>query len=124
MPGDAIGLDALLWQPNERSLTRTWTDRSGRSRSAAVSLLEHWACALGDARNAIVHGEPSVDHDYGQNGSPYNGPFVEIADRVVREAITVILGSCGFPAAWRGSLARASLAALAEAGQLGGEHPT
>jgi hypothetical protein len=59
-----------------------------------------------------VHGEDGARLAYAQSRSPYEGPFVEIADRVVREAIAVLLGECGFPAVWRRGLAGASFRAF------------
>lgn len=110
--GEGIGIDDLLWSPDEPKLTRTWTDyRSGKEKSAELHQFEHWACALGDARNALVHGEDGTSLTYDVAGSPYAGPFVEIGDRVVREAIAVLLGECGYPALWRRGLARASFQA-------------
>lgn len=109
--GAEIGASNLLWQPDEPTLTRHWVDRSGRPKAADVTQFEHWAGAFGDERNAIVHGEASHNFTYDVPGSPYNGPFVEVADRVVREAIVVQLGNCGFPDVWRTGLSRASMAA-------------
>lgn len=108
--GEGIGVDDLLWSPDEPLLTRTW-GRPEALKSAEVSQFEHWACSLGDARNSIVHGEPASALEYGELDSPYNGPFVEIGDRVVRETITVLLGECGHPAVWRQTLARAGFKA-------------
>jgi len=79
-------------------LTRSWVDH-GTPKSANVTQLEHWASALADERNAIVHGETSHQPTYEVPDSPYSGTFVEIGDRVVREAIVVQLGNFGFPEA-------------------------
>lgn len=110
-PGEGIGTDDLLWQCGEPILTRHWTDH-GKAKTASVTQFEHWACALGDERNAIVHGEATHRQMYSAPDSRYNGPLIEIGDRVVREAIVVQLGNCGFPDVWRTPLARAGLAAL------------
>jgi hypothetical protein len=107
-PGEGVGVDELLWSPDEPMVTRRWTTRGGETRSEEVSQFVHWCCALGDARNALVHGEDGTQHDYVLADSPYEGSFVEIADRVVREAICVLLGECGYPAVWRRGLTRAS----------------
>jgi hypothetical protein len=110
--GSGIGTANLLWRSGQPRLVRSWTTRSGSSKSETVSAFVHWLGALGDARNALVHGEDAVALDYRQVGSPYNGPFVEIGDRIVREAILVLLGEAGYPAVWRRGFARASFRAL------------
>lgn len=112
--GDGLGLDRLLWSPDEPLLQRTYGNE-GQKKQAQLTQLEHWACALGDARNVLVHGEKAVDHWYQAEDSPYNGPFVEIGDRVLRELITVELGRLGYPRVWRDSLDRAGLEHLKSA---------
>lgn len=107
--GEGVGLECLLWRADQQVRDRTYLDR-GRPKTVTITELEHWACALGDARNAVVHADPVTQHVYFEEGSPYNGPFVEIGDRVVREAITVVVGSCGYPAVWRRGMSRTSLA--------------
>lgn len=119
--GGSIGTDDLLWQPGQPQFVRNWTTQAGAAKSKTVSAFVHWACALGDARNDLVHGKDGAVLEYSQPGSPYEGPFVEIGDRVVREAIGILLGQCGFPAVWRRGLARASFRALQ---QLQGDSPT
>ncbi len=59
-----------------------------------------------------MHALGSPNAIYAQPGSAYNGPFVEIGDRVIREAICVELGACGYPDVWRSRLTRASMVAL------------
>lgn len=109
--GGDLGLDDLLWSPGEPTLMRGWRS-GGAQKEAEVPQFVHWCCSLGDARNALVHGEDGTDLEYFQNASPYNGPFVEIADRVVREAICVLLGTVGFPEVWRRGISRASFHAF------------
>lgn len=110
--GSGIGTDDLLWRAGKPHLVRSWKTRAGSVKNESVSAFVHWFAALGDARNALVHGEDAVPLDYREAGSPYNGPFVEMGDRVMREAILVLLGECGYPAVWRRGLARASFHAL------------
>jgi hypothetical protein len=112
--GEGVGTDELLWQPDQPTFVRVWTTRAAKPQTKAktVSAFVHWACALGDARNALVHGEDGTTLVYNQEGSPYNGPFVEVADRIVREAIGLLLGQCGHPSVWRRGLSRASYHAL------------
>lgn len=64
------------------------------------------------ARNTVVHALGSPTLVYEQSGSPYAGPHVEVGDRVMREAICVELGACGYPDVWRRGLTRASMAVL------------
>jgi hypothetical protein len=106
--GEGVGMKDLLWDDAARPVVRHWTAPSGVSKSSDVSAFAHWYWALADARNALVHGEEAPTHDYEVEGSPYNGSLVEVADRVVREAVTVSLGECGYPAVWRRGMTRAS----------------
>lgn len=104
--GSPIGIDALLWSPWEPTLAR-----SHRSQVEDRQLFEHWFMAFASARNEIIHSGRVARTDYSEPTSPYTGPLVETADRVVREAIKVMLGRCGFPAVWRSGFARAALRA-------------
>jgi hypothetical protein len=106
--GGALGTDDLLWQAGQPSMLRSWTTRSGAHHSDTVSAFVHWLSALGDARNALVHGEDGTSLDYHESGSAYDGPFVEVGDRVLREAVLLALGECGYPAVWRRGMTRAS----------------
>lgn len=108
--GEGVGIDGLLWSPGEPRMTRHWTNKDG-SQGSEVTQLEHWACALGETRNALVHGEDGASLTYAEPSSPYSGPFVEIGDRVVRELITVLLGECGYPECWRRGMTRAGFRA-------------
>ncbi|MGH9225744.1 MAG: hypothetical protein ACRD2W_18600 [Acidimicrobiales bacterium] len=110
--GEGLGVDALLWSPNEPTFTRTWTKSSGATAQENVTAIEHWYGALADARNDVVHALGSPNLVYEQPGSAYAGPLVEVGDRVMREAICVELGECGYPDVWRRGLTRASMAAL------------
>ena len=98
--GEELGTDDLLWQLDQPSFTRRWM-QNGKPKEEDVSAFVHWACELGDARNALVHGEDGTSLVYEQDRSPYNGPFVAIGDRILREAIGILLGRCGYPAVWR-----------------------
>jgi hypothetical protein len=110
--GGGFGVDKLLWRPGEPTFTRTWTPpRGGKTRQDELSALEHWYMALADARNAVVHAAASPILVYARPGSAYEGPFVEVADRVLREAIAVELGAMGYPATWRRGLTRAGFEA-------------
>lgn len=101
--GDGFGIEELLWDPDEPCFPRD---------GCSLTALEHWYMALADARNKAVHGAPSVPLTYEQSGSSYVGPFAEVGDRVLREAINVELGACGYPAVWRRGFSRGSFKAL------------
>ncbi|MGH9280668.1 MAG: hypothetical protein ACRD12_21570 [Acidimicrobiales bacterium] len=109
--GEGFGVDKLLWTPGEPSFQRTWTS-GGVTRSDTLPALEHWYMAIADARNDVVHALAAPTLAYEVEGSAYNGPLVEIADRVLREAVAVELGACGYPDAWRRGLNRAGLQTL------------
>ena len=87
--------DDPLWQPNEPTKTRVVRDRVFE-----VTLIEHWYGALSDARNAIIHeGRRGAEVLAYDEESPYRGPFVDIGDRVLREAIKAKLVTLGYPRA-------------------------
>lgn len=109
--GDGVGLDQLLWHSDEPTFTRSWI-RAGRQAEYELSALEHWYMALADARNDVVHAVASPTLVYAQRGSLYEGPLVEVADRVMREAIAVELGAIGHPEVWRRGYARAGFTML------------
>ena len=104
--GSGLGTENLLWQPNQKTRLRT------HNGSSLVTEIEHWYGAFADARNAIIH-EGSVPRlVYEESGSSYNGPHIEIGDRVLREAIKVEIGNLGYPKVWRDIMGRCSLDAL------------
>jgi hypothetical protein len=107
--GEGIGVDALLWSPDEPSFTRTWGDPEQQQELIAF---DHWYRSFSDARNAILHEGRVGQLEYSQPSSPYAGPYSEVADRVVREAAKVALGASGWPEVWRNGLGRASYQAL------------
>lgn len=116
--GAGAGVDELAWSPSEQMVVRTWTNKSGQSRSEPVTAIEHWLHKLADVRNGIVHEGASPDLTYEAEGSQYTGPMLEVGDRVVREAITVAIGACGHPRVWRRGLSRARFDALRRLDQM------
>jgi hypothetical protein len=106
--GEAVGSDDLLWSQDEPSFVRCWRTGSGKTTTATLAAFEHWYMAFADARNAVAHRGRATTLVYAEAGSPYEGPFVDIADRVLRELVTLTLGLCGHPAVWRRGLGRAS----------------
>ena len=92
-----------LWQLNEPTLVRVV-----RERQFEVTLIEHWYGALSDARNAIVHeGRRGAEVLVYDKESPYKAPFVDVGDRVLREAIKAKLATIGYPRAAMTPLHRA-----------------
>jgi len=97
----SVNEQGLRDRPGRAAVAAGRTDVEGKYGSgnevntSEITQLENWACALGNARNAMVHGEELADHEYEAPGSPYNGPLVEVGDRIVRELITVSLGGMG-----------------------------
>jgi len=83
-----------LWVSDEPTV-----ERQAGGNAYIVTMLEHWYGAFADARNAIVHSGTTgaAVLCYDEPDSPYCGPFPEIGDRVLREAITARLASLGFP---------------------------
>ena len=87
----------LLWTPTEpRRLRATQRHRQ------LLPDLEHWYAAFADARNAIVHEGTDEVPEYSEPDSRYAGPFVNIADRVLREAIKVAVSTGDYPDVWTG----------------------
>ncbi len=105
--GSGVGTQGLLWQPNEGTRLRTF-----EKGNAHVTEIEHWYGAIADARNEIIHEGSVPSLQYQESGSPYCGPFVEIGDRVLREAIKVEIGNLGYPKVWRDIMGRCSFDAL------------
>jgi hypothetical protein len=82
----------LLWQDDEPSYPK----RPGYDGPNPQTAFSHFICAFGYQRNRIVHDGAATAHTYVQEGSRYEGHFVDVADRIVREAILVALGECGY----------------------------
>lgn len=109
--GGDLGIKDLLWSPDEPTFPHTYTEK-GTTKQIDITAIEHWYRSMADARNAVVHALGSPNLIYEQPGSPYAGPLFEVGDRVMREAICVELGACGYPDVWRRGLTRASMAVL------------
>ncbi|MGQ0679838.1 MAG: hypothetical protein ACT4OM_09325 [Actinomycetota bacterium] len=100
--GDGVGAKGLLWRHEEPIKTRQ--SKSGLKK---LSAFEHWYMAFSDARNDIAHRGVATSLEY-QEGTAYDGPLVEIGDRVLRELIKLTLGLCGYPWVWRRDFGRAA----------------
>ena len=108
----AVTPGTLLWQPTQRhrlQLTHV------NPRLAPFSRLEQWFVELSIARNAIVH-DGALDRDqFKEQRSVFCGPYWRVGTRVLREAITVLLDTHGYPGLWRDHAYRAMLAILRQA---------
>jgi hypothetical protein len=101
----------LLWASGHGTFERTW---GNPPKSAMLPALDHWFWSFADERNEIVHHGGARSLVYEQAGSPYSGMLVDVADRVVADAILVSLGRCGFNHLWKSHLWRAIARALHE----------
>jgi hypothetical protein len=107
---DEEAAEHLLWSPAERP-ARVFVRRD-TGEPVPCTDLEHWYRSFGEARNQIIHGEPEPPVDYRQPDSPYNGPFVWTAERLLREVVRVTLGAFGYKHLWESLLWRAIHRAL------------
>ena len=87
----------LLWQPSETD-SMSWSDRSGRVRSCTP--LSHWFRGFGACRNEIIHQGRLTSPTY-EEPTRYAGPYLQIAERVLREAICVSLREFGYEDLWK-----------------------
>jgi hypothetical protein len=93
----------LLWKPNETP-TMSWT--TGKGEVHQCTPLEHWFSSFGRCRNDIVHKGQVESMAYDVEGSAYNGPYLFIAERVLREACRVAMRRLGFKDLWKESAIR------------------
>lgn len=92
----------LLWKEDEPSFPKT-PDTGGPNPQPALT---HFICNFGYQRNRIIHDGAATTLTYVQDGSEYSGHFVDVADRIVREAVLVALDECGYPDLWRSAAHR------------------
>jgi hypothetical protein len=77
--------------------------------------LEHWFQCFSDVRNAIVHEGAEPKLVYEEDGSSYCGPYPQVAQQVLREAIRASLSvNFGFTDLWRSTIYRKLLAAFGD----------
>jgi len=88
----------LLWKPSETP-TMTWHSQKGKPWAATP--LQHWFMSFADCRNTIIHGGRLESADYHQDGSAYNGPYLFVGERVLREACRVALATFGYSTLWK-----------------------
>lgn len=92
----------LLWRPSESAtLERTWRDSRGRERSEKVTPLSHWFHAFEDVRNEIIHEGKTGDLIYNGPAERYQGPYVFIGERLLRESVRVSLRQFGYADLWQ-----------------------
>lgn len=125
------GFEALLGvsrTPKLRPLVRAAFESLGASADAAFHLhwspaeaerrehekvggkltdLEHWFQYFSDTRNAIVHEGAEPDLVYDAEDSAYSGPFPQVGQQVLREAIRALLEvKFGYRDIWRDPMYR------------------
>lgn len=83
--------NGLMWQPNQARYDRVHRHQTYPSLPA----IEHWTLAFGDCRNDIAHRGRTESLVYTHEDSPYNGPILATADRLIREALVVTLALLG-----------------------------
>lgn len=92
---DGVG---LLWAEGKGELPRTW---GSPPTTESVPVFDHWFWDFADTRNSIVHSGAATSLEYRQPGSVFSGMLVDVADRVVSEAILVSLHRCGYEHLWK-----------------------
>lgn len=110
---DEQAAEHLLWSPSEQK-SRTW---KWNGNEKECTDLGHWFRSFGKARNEIIHDGKAQSLTYEAEGSAYGGPYVHIAERLLRETIRVCLRDFGFDDLWESMIHRRFVRAL-EAAQL------
>lgn len=107
----AAECDDLLWSPSE---TRRFVVLRGKKQNPwPATDLQDWFVAFTYARNAIIHKGELKYGRYRKPKSSYNGHFVFVAERLLREAIRVSLMQFGYSDIWKTSASRSSDAMVA-----------
>jgi hypothetical protein len=83
-PGEC---EDLLWSPSETE--RFFVHR--KKRQTPATDLQDWFMAFAYVRNSIIHRGEAEQGRYRKAKSSYNGHFVFVAERLLREAIRVSL---------------------------------
>lgn len=95
------GAHELHWSPAEDEV------RDHEKADRKLTDLEHWFQCFSDTRNLIVHEGAEPDLEYAEEGSAYSGPFPQIAQEVLREAVRAYLSvEFGYEDLWRSSIYR------------------
>lgn len=96
----------LLWSPAEKP-ARSFKYRRSGNMVRQLTDLQRWFMTFGEARNSIIHEGMAPSLVYRHGKSRYNGPMVNIGERLLRESIKVKMISLGYPNLWRTSMWRA-----------------
>lgn len=93
--------EGLLASPSDiANCEHVWQGRNGKRHRSVVSDVEHWYMAFADARNQIVHAGDVQSLNYEACGSPYNGHFFMVGERLFRETVKARLALAGYPQVW------------------------
>lgn len=87
----------LIWKPSEAP-SMTWTGPDGKSWPCTP--LNHWFRSFSACRNEIIH-EGRISSATYKEATPYAGPYLFIAERVLREAVCVSLRAFGYDDLWK-----------------------
>ena len=87
----------LVWKPSETA-SMTWTGLDGTPSSCTP--VNHWFRSFSACRNEIIH-EGRMSSDSYNEATPYAGPYLFIAERVLREAVCVSLRAFGYHDLWK-----------------------
>ena len=109
--------DELLWNKDHPQF-----DRTHNGKTHQLPAFEHWFRSFADRRNEVVHEGIAGSQIYDESASPYKGNYLEVAERVVLEAILVTMHQLIPGHYWRTPTWRAIAAAFdgtASDGKLG-----
>lgn len=108
----------MVWKPSETA-SMLWTGKDGKSWSCTP--LNHWFRSFSGCRNEIIH-EGRMSSDSYNDATPYAGPYLFIAERVLREAVCVSLRAFGYDDLWKAAPIRMLTKIFAD--RLGGDGGT
>jgi hypothetical protein len=81
--------------------------KAGSTVTHNTTDLQHWFLAFSNARNAVIHKGVVPKLRYRGARSRYNGHFVDVGERLLRESIKVSMVGLGYSNIWRSQLWRA-----------------
>jgi hypothetical protein len=87
----------LVWKPSETA-SMTWTGQDGKPWPSTP--VNHWFRSFSACRNEIVHEGRMSSATYNE-ATAYAGPYLFIAERVLREAVCVSLRAFGYHDLWK-----------------------
>jgi hypothetical protein len=99
---NAESTEHLLWSPDDHAHRDfTFTKKAGKTKTLTLTDLGHWFSSFGKARHEVVHEGLVPEQMYGEQDSPYNGPYFFIGERLLRETIRVLLRGFGYEDMWK-----------------------